>query len=77
MRSNIIHDLPDWQVTSFGNGLAYEIRRKSDQACMLFQDEDASAFRDEFQRLTEHPPFLDYADALTVIFHDYEEFSTC
>lgn len=25
MRSTIIHDLPDWRVTSWGNGLAYEV----------------------------------------------------
>lgn len=29
MRSTIIHDLPEFSVTSYGNGLAYEIAEKA------------------------------------------------
>lgn len=72
MRSCIIHDLPDWQVTSYGNGLAYEIVRKLDLASVFFQGDDAEYFRSDFQRLTERAPCLSYADALTIIFQDRE-----
>jgi hypothetical protein len=75
MRSFIIHDLPDWQVTSYGNGLSYEILHKPDLASLFFQGEDADAFREEFRALTESPPYLSFADALCVIFQDYEGFA--
>jgi hypothetical protein len=75
MRSFIIHDLPDWQVTSYGNGLAYEILRKPDLASLFFQGEDADAFREEFRALTESPPYLSFDDALCIIFQDYEGFA--
>jgi hypothetical protein len=72
MRSQIIHDLPDWQVTSYGNGLAYEIVSKPSLASVFFQGEDAEQFRTEFDNLTSGLPALTFADALTVIFQDYE-----
>lgn len=73
MQSRIIHDLAQWQVTSYGNGLAYEIMRKGDCASVFFQGDAADEFREEFERLTENPPYLDFADALTIIFQDHEE----
>lgn len=72
MRSCIIHDLPEWRVTSYGNGLAYEIMRKPDCASVFFQDDAAGEFREEFERLTESAPYLEFADALAIIFQDHE-----
>lgn len=72
MRSCVIHSLPDWQVTSYGNGLAYEILRKPGNASVFFQGDAADEFRDEFDKLTSCAPFLSFADALTVIFQDHE-----
>lgn len=71
MRSVIIHDLPDWRVTSWGNGLAYEIEHKPDGRTLFFQGDDAAQFRDKFDGLTSGPPSLDFADALRVIWNNY------
>lgn len=73
MRSVIIHNLPDWRVTSYGNGLAYEIAHKPSMKTIFFQGDDAAQFRDEFDQMTEasNGPQLDFADALRAIWHDY------
>ena len=73
MRSAIIHDLPEWQVTSYGNGLAYQIICKPEGKSLFFQGEDAEIFRKDFDAMTEGPPALDFADALGVIWSDYSE----
>lgn len=73
MRSTIIHDLPEWRVTSYGNGLAYEIEHKPDGRTLYFQCDDATQFRDEFDGLTNRAPSLDFSDALRVIWNDYSE----
>ena len=73
MRSVIIHDLPEWRVTSWGNGLAYEIEHKPDGRTLFFQGDDAAQFHDEFDGLTSRAPSLDFADALRVIWNDYSE----
>lgn len=73
MRSTIIHDLPEWRVTSYGNGLAYEIAEKASGKTLYFQGDDAAQFRDEFDGLTGRAPSLDFADALRVIWNDYSE----
>lgn len=75
MRSVIIHDLPEWQVTSYGNGLAYEILRKPDLANVFVQGDAADEFREELDKLTSRVPYLSFADALCVIFQDQEEFA--
>jgi hypothetical protein len=73
MRSCIIHDLPDWRVTSWGNGLTYEIEHKPSGRDMFFQGEDAEQFRTEFDNLTTGLPCLSFTDALQAIFAEYEE----
>lgn len=73
MRSVIIHDLPEWRVTSYGNGLAYEIEHKPDGRTLFFQGDDAVQFRDEFDGLTSKMPALDFSDALRVIWSEYQE----
>ena len=73
MRSCIIHELPEWQVTSYGNGLAYAIICKPEGKSLFFQGEDAEIFRTEFDALTAGTPALDFADALGVIWSDYRE----
>lgn len=73
MRSTIIHDLPEWRVTSYGNGLAYEIAEKASGKTLFFQGDDATQFRDEFDGLTSRAPSLDFADALRVIWSEYQE----
>jgi len=75
MRSYIIHDLPEWCVTSWGNGLAYSIDHKPSGESVFFQGDAAGEFRDEFARLTDRMPELSYADALSVIFQDREAFA--
>jgi hypothetical protein len=72
MRSCVIHNLPDWQVTSYGNGLAYSVQHKPSGADVFFQGDDAETFRDEFDALTTGTPSLSFADALQVIFSEYE-----
>jgi hypothetical protein len=73
MRSAIIHDLPEWRVTSWGNGLAYSIEYKPSGRDLFFQGDDADAFREEFDDLTTGTPSLSFADALQAIFAEYKE----
>lgn len=73
MRSCIIHDLPEWQVTSYGNGLAYAILHKLSGRDIFFQGDDADIFRDEFDALTSGVSCLSFADALQSIFAEYGE----
>lgn len=72
MRSTVIHDLPEFRVTSWGNGLAYDLAHKPSGRSVFFQGEDAGTFRDELDALTSGTPCLDYGDALRAIWHDYE-----
>jgi len=76
MYSTTIHDLPDWRVTSWGNGLAYEIEHKPSRVGIFFEGDDADQFRTEFDNLTAGLPCLSFADALQAIFAEYEEFAT-
>jgi hypothetical protein len=73
MQSNIIHDLTGWQVTSWGNGLSYEVFNKLTNQDIFFQGEDAEIFRNQLEELTEHSPHLGYSDALRVIWNEYAE----
>lgn len=75
MRSCVIHDLPQWRVTSYGNGLAYDIEHKPSGRSVFFQGDDADTFREEFDILTCGLPALSFADALQAIFSEYEEFA--
>ena len=72
MKSAIIHALPDWDVTSWGNGLAYSINHKPSGESVFFHGEAADLFREEFADLTERAPCLNYADALAIIFAEHE-----
>ena len=76
MRSTIIHDLPEFSVTSYGNGLAYEIAEKASGKTLYFQGDDAAQFRDEFDGLTSGTPSLDFSDALRVIWSEYQEIAS-
>lgn len=75
MRSVIIHDLPEWRVTSYGNGLAYEIAHSPSGKTIFFQGDDAEIFRNRFETLTDGTvqPVLDFDTALSIIWHDYSE----
>lgn len=73
MRSTIIHDLPEWQVTSYGNGLAYQIAHKPSKKTIFFQGDDAEIFRNQFEAMTEGTPALNFSDALGIIWSDYAE----
>lgn len=73
MRSAIIHELPGWRVTSYGNGLAYAVDNLTAGQGLYFQGDDADTFRDELEALTEGSPNLDYADALACIWFDYSD----
>lgn len=72
MQSRIIHDPPEFRVTSWGNGLAYDLEHKPSGRSVFFQGDDAAQFRDELQALTEGARCLSYADALLALWHDYE-----
>ena len=76
MRSTIIHELPGWRVTSYGNGLAYEVAHKPLGMAIFFQGDDAGEFRDTLEGLTESAPFLDYSDALAIVWNDHSESAT-
>lgn len=70
----IIHNRPDWQVTSYGNGLAYEFANRREGRSVFFQGDDAEAFRASFAALTEgRGPRLSYDDAFGCIWADYAE----
>lgn len=80
MKSTIIHDLPGWQVTSHGNGLAYTLLNKRTNEELFFQGDDAEQFRAELTAYTcSNAPVgpsgyrvvLDYSDALRVIWGEY------
>lgn len=71
MKICVIHDLPDWQVTSHGNGVAYALVNKSAKMDVFFQGDDAQLFRETLEGLTEGKPALDYADALKMIWEDF------
>lgn len=71
MRSVIIHNLPLWQVTSYDNGLCYEMAHRPSDMAVFFQGDDADNFRSTLEDLTEGLPALDYTDALAVIWSDY------
>jgi hypothetical protein len=73
MKSCIIHDLPGWRVTSWGNGLAYAIECKATGADYYVQGESADIWRDEFERLTTEAPALSFSDALRVLWSEYVE----
>lgn len=73
MQTTIIHDLTGWQVTSWGNGVAYEVFNKLTDQDIFFQGEDADAFRSEIEELTENSPYLNYSDALRVIWNRYAD----
>lgn len=72
MISRIIHDFPEFRLTSWGNGAAYCLLNKYENRELFFQDDDALEISDEIDRLTENKPHLDYVDALAVIWNDYE-----
>lgn len=75
MRETIIHDLPDWQVLSWGNGMSYLLASRKLNRAVFFQGDDAAIFRDSLDALTESRsgPMLDYKDALACIWSDYAE----
>jgi hypothetical protein len=70
MRSTILHTTRRFEVRSYGNGLAYSLRRRPDNLSVLFQGDDADTFRNELDVLTE-PGKLDYDNALGVLWEDY------
>ena len=41
MRKTVLHDLPDWKVTSYGGGTAYEVVNKRAARSVFFQGEGA------------------------------------
>lgn len=73
MNRTIIHELPGWRVTSWGNGLAYALDNLAEGLGVYFQGDDADGFRNELEGLTEGVPCLSYADALPCIWSDYGE----
>lgn len=78
MRSTVIHALPGWQVTSWGNGMSYELVNKRTAQSVFFRGDDAAIFRDSLGALTEprgdsYANILNYSDALGCIWSDYAE----
>ncbi len=88
MQSTVIHSLPGWQVTSLGNGLAYELLNKRAKQSIFFQGDDAEIFRTSLEDLTSlsnrtatvsedgvyiYSALLTYSDALGCIWSDYAE----
>lgn len=73
MCSTTIHDLPEWRVTSYVNGLAYSIEWRASGQDIFFQGDDVAAFRNQFDKLTSGVPALGFSDALQVIWTEYAE----
>lgn len=48
MRQVVIHDRPEYSVTSHGNGTAYTFTHKPSGRSVFFQGDDAARFREEF-----------------------------
>ena len=59
-----IWDTPEWLITSYHNGLAYEIKDVKTSKSILLQGEDAQLFSDELDNITRT-----WADVCA----DYEE----
>jgi hypothetical protein len=78
MKKTVIHNLPDWRVTSWGNGLAYEIANMRTSQSVYFQGDDALEFSDRLELLTESRtgPRFSFADALGCLWSDYSELAT-
>lgn len=51
-----MHDTEDFTVTSYGNGLGYELRNKTQRHYVFFQGDDATAFREELRAMEEKEP---------------------
>lgn len=75
MQTNVIHDLPEFKVTSLGNGLAYELQRKRCGRSIFFQDEGAANFCDDLNALTSKVPCLDFTNALRYLWNEYQEYA--
>lgn len=66
MRQVVIHDRPDFTVTSHGNGTAYTFTHKPSGRSVFFQGDDAGQFRDDIE---SHDG--DYDDIFAHIWGDY------
>ena len=53
MQAVFIRQRPDFNVISYGNGLAYAIEAKPSYASVFVQGEDAALFREEMETLEE------------------------
>lgn len=73
MQVCIIHEYPDWRVTSYGNGLGYAVDNLAAGLGLYFQGDDADTFCEQLEALTEGSPCLNYCDALSVIWNDYSD----
>ncbi|MNK99957.1 hypothetical protein D3C87_1203750 [compost metagenome] len=68
----VIYDHDGYRLESWGNGAAYTLTRESDNASALFQGDDASQFRADFDtafaygRAHVRRLFSDYSEIMRV-----------
>ncbi len=69
MKTTIIRERPDFTVTSYGNGLAYEMKAHPSGASAYFQGEDAERFEAELEALEAR--WNDVDEALARLWFSY------
>lgn len=72
MRQAVIHDRPDFTVTSHGNGTAYTFTHKPSGRSVFFQGDDAITFRGEIEAYENANPDMEYDAIFSQLWSDYE-----
>ena len=73
MKSHLIHRTRNYELVSYGNGLAYMLAKLGvEHKSILFQGDDADQFRKEYEMLTNGRIQLSTNDVLGVLWNDYE-----
>jgi hypothetical protein len=73
MNSFIIRKSPRFTLTSWGNGIAYELHRNGDDASasLLFQGDDAAIFYDELTAAEDFAPHEPTGNILRQLWEAY------
>lgn len=69
MNRAVIVDTQGWEVTSYGNGLAYAVKGPS--VDLFFQGDDADAFKDDWEAIERVHPDMPVGLVLREACHPY------
>lgn len=72
MKSVVITNTDQFKVTSWGNGLCYEIISKEREEYIFFQGDDASQFRSEWEAYEQQKPEASINCILSRLWFDYD-----